>query len=95
MPVKTILMLAALMSVSACSSYTPPPEPFGPKVPVNGAIEEEEKLQTAAAGSEVRHAVLLDDELNAVRRTVDAADNHQAEDTSLGLKDVKQNWFRK
>lgn len=95
MSVKTILMLAALVSASACSSYTPPPEPFGPKVPVNGAIAEEGKLQSAKAGSEVRHAVLLDDELNAARQTVNAADNHQADDKSLGLKDVKQNWFRK
>lgn len=95
MSVKAFLIIAALVSASACSSYTPPPEPTGPRIPVNDVMPEETQLQTAKAGSEVQQAVLLDDELNGVRQIVSAADGNQANDKALGLKDVKDNRFRK
>lgn len=94
MSVKALLCVVAAVTVCACSSYTPPPEPFGPKVPVNFASDKG-LSHAAKARSELRQAVLLDEELHGVRRINAVAYGQQTEDKSLGLKDVKNNRFKK
>lgn len=97
MSLKILITIVCAATLCACSTYTPPPEPFGPKVPVNGAEVMEDPSLTAAGKNDAggQSAVLLDEELSGAKRIVSAAEGHEDEDKTRGLDDVKKNWFRK
>ena len=91
------LLIAAVMGImlSACSSYTTPPEPVGPKIPVNShAVTTQLSAENDVAMPQLQApgTALLNDELTDAAQMLDAGSTPA---TARGLKDIEAKTFRK